>query len=119
MDISDVLGYGPARPQHLDLDRLSSVLLGLDGATESRRTQSGADQVPFELSKHIDPQCATYAAVQRAMRLCSVQTREDALAQWSQIAALAAVWLDGLMTGMRFIEDGGRREPIRPYVPQP
>lgn len=106
MDLNDVFGAMPDRPDHPDMWKLSGILLGMDAGLEP-----GVPAVEKEAlwqkriaEAGINPEVVSYAATQRAFRSVGVQTRNDLLdpAKAIQVMRLASSWLDGFVAGARF-----------------
>lgn len=108
MDLNDVFGVMPNRPDHPDMWKLSEILLGMDAGMEP--------SVPAEEKEAlwqkrvtevgINPEVVSYAATQRAFGSAGVRTRNDLLdpAKAIQVMRLASAWLDGFIAGARFKE---------------
>lgn len=87
-------GNFPGRPDHPDFWLISESVIERDAQSES-------GQNPQEIAgRWIDPESASYAAVQRAALMA--QAVPHGLSGTAAKKAIAATaWLDGLLTGMR------------------
>lgn len=89
----------PDRPQSQDYWRIVEVLNRLDGeASEGGR---GSEDVTAE---YADPEAIMYTAIQRALRM------EQATGGAIPANIVAALWIDGFVTGAAFQQAGGHRD---------
>lgn len=110
MDVNDVYGRMPHRPDTADFWRLSEVVneadIRMDEAVGLPAKQEVFEQV---LGGMVDRQSVSYIALQRAMRALGVVTSEDLAANMEQVNRLTALFIDGFMVGHNFRERGGHR----------
>lgn len=105
MDLRDIFGDNPNRPDNPDFWKLSEVLLKLDSGLDPSDPDDEAKQRQWEARMKevgIDTEAVSYAAVQRAQRVLGVRTRQDLAAKAPQVMMLASVWLDAFAAGVFF-----------------
>lgn len=89
----------PHRPDHLDFDILSALIIALDGEAND----VGPDfEISDVVARYIDPASLSYLALQRAMRVVGATTQADVVAQKDDIMRLASVYFEGFLMGCRF-----------------
>lgn len=97
--MDDAFGARPDRPSHPDFWRLSSVVLDIDGQLQEATTQTARNAALARIvAQYVDQDSLAYVALQRALRALMSTTATDA----SDIAKLAAVYLDGFITGCAY-----------------
>lgn len=109
--MDEVFGKRPKRPDHPDFWRISEILLANDGAMEAA---TGQDEKDVEWRRRVesvvDIESATYAGIQRALRLGAAIDPRGYLPLKAR-AAIAALWVDAFVTGAMYVERGGHQEP--------
>lgn len=84
-----------ARPEHADFERLRAIVNYLDDETLKR--QRPAEELVGEV---VDPDSATYMALQRALRMNQIAG--------VPVEPVATIWLEGLVAGAMLARDQGR-----------
>lgn len=90
----------PDRPQHPDFWRLSSAVTQHDG-----KTDEGGEDVQSVIAELIDPESLIYMAQQRTGIYLQRMNLPPSMAP-----LLMGAVVDGVMTGIRFQMDGGKRD---------
>lgn len=103
MDLRDVFGHHPNRPNHPDMWKLSEVLLMLDSGMESNVPNDEKEALFQRRVKEagIDHNVLTHVAVQRAMRLGSALGPVG-------VQQAASAWIDGFVAASYFAK---KKEP--------
>lgn len=86
----------PDRPQHPDYWRLVDAVNYFDG-----ESNEGGKELDEVLVGFVDPDSATYMAIQRALRVNRVTGVPT--------QPLASMWLDAFVAGVKFQQDGGHQ----------
>lgn len=111
MDIKDVFGSMPQRPNTKDFWRLSEIVLEMDGAMQAAQTDDDKEAVwQRYMGEHCDHNSLYYVALQRSMHILGVQTAADAMAQFGLLAKLTTVYSEGFVVGCTFKDRGGHQD---------
>lgn len=105
----DLFGPSPARPEHPDFWKLSSVVLDLDGAMAERGKESIDDVIARKAAEVGDSYAICYMAVQRAMRVHNVTTMGELLQKGDAVVQTSVVYMEALIVGARFAAEKQER----------
>ena len=121
--MEDVFGHMAARPDHPDFWKLSEIILRHDAATDQSLPTDVKDR-QFEAlmdETNCDRESVTYVALQRAIRVVGVTTREGILSNFDIIMKMMSLYLDAFLTGCAYTRDQfgttkgqGKSEPNKP-----
>ena len=89
----------PSRPDSLDFDILSALIIALDG--EADDAGPGFD-ISAVVERYIDSESLAYLALQRAMRSVGARTQAEVVAQMDDVVRLASMYHEGFLMGCRF-----------------
>lgn len=106
MNLDDIMGDFPARPDHPDFWRLSSIILGFDASMDEASTEEERSKV-FEtwLAKVIDGDSLAYMAFQRAMRGLEINTGGEVIANVRGLVLLSSAYMEAFLVGAAFVTD--------------
>jgi len=109
VDISDIFGKGApgGRPEHPDFWKLSDILLKFDSDLDPSNPDEAAKEAQWQARMKevgIDLDSLSYAATQRAYRICGIRTVVDLLdpEKVMEVARVASVWMEGVAAGVTF-----------------
>lgn len=103
MNIDDILGNFPQRPDHQHFWRLSNIILKLDDRMDSAITKDEKDAVWTDnVGRWVDESSVTYMAVQRAYRVAGANSPAAIRANFTEIAKTSVSWLEGFQVGAEF-----------------
>lgn len=89
----------PHRPDHLDFDILSALVIALD----SEADDTGPDfEITTVVEKYVDPESLAYMALQRSMRAVGATTKTQVAANMGDIVRLASVYHEAFVMGAKF-----------------
>jgi hypothetical protein len=101
----DVFGRRESRPDHPDFWRISEIILANDGRMDAASPAAKEQVWKDTTSGVVDVQSVSYTATQRAIRLLGPPTPQNI----RQHSAVAALWIDGFITGAHFEQRGGKQ----------
>lgn len=106
MDIHDLFGRRPNRPDHPDFWRISDILLELD-ADINLETPSSEIEARFKKRLEevgIDEESLHYSAMQRAFRAMGVETVGDILtgSNLPLVTAMMGCWVEAFQVGVLY-----------------
>jgi hypothetical protein len=108
MDLRDIFGDRPERPDHPDFWKISEILLEMDAEINtSRMTQ---DECEVEFVKRlqrigVDQASLSYAAAQRTLR--AIHSLPATFPQQARIVLatlMGGIWVDGFTAGAAYAE---------------
>lgn len=105
MNLSDIFGEMPHRPDNPDFWRLSSIILRLDGLIDSQPDEDAKEEAyEGNLARWIDHQDAlVYMAFQRAARAANAPTVADVRKQMGTITRMMALYAEAFQVGAEFV----------------
>lgn len=108
---AEFTGGNNDRPESPDLDKLSDIVLRMDGVI----TPGGDEENDKAWRKiinecQVDADAVSWVALQRSMRACGVDNRFDMLIKTSQVMGLSSAWLDGFVAGSLYNAKYGNKE---------
>lgn len=106
MNISDVFGNFPQRPDHKDFWRLSSIILKLDGRMKEATTEDEKQAVwDDNVDRWVDSDSLNYMAMQRAMRPLGITTAGDLQKNAELVILMNVLYQEGFQIGAEFATD--------------
>lgn len=113
MNLNDIFGNFPNRPDHSDFWRISSILLKLDARMEEAKSTGDQDKVwEDNVARWIDSDSLNYSAMQRAFRPLGVQTRGDLIKVQDKVIMLNVMWQEGFQIGAEFATEPSKGEAL-------
>jgi hypothetical protein len=101
--LSPVFSDVSARPEHPDFWRLSEIVLALDAKMDAATTEAQRYQVWLDVvGESVDFDSVSYMAIQRAMRVLGITTREQLRLRADEAQRIAAVYCEGFVVGSTF-----------------
>lgn len=114
MDLTDILGNFPERPNHPDFWRLSSIVLKLDGRMDAAKTEDQKEKVwTSNVARFIDEDSLNYLAMQRAMRVLHVSTRQELIENYDDLIRLTVIYMEGFQVGAEFSSEPIKGEALK------
>lgn len=109
MNLDDVFGSNPNRPNHPDMWRLSEILLRMDSGMDPARHTEDELEAQFQATIKkigIDSSVVSYAAIQRALRVIGMPALLADPTKARDAVQLSSAWLDGFVAGALWSTDG-------------
>jgi hypothetical protein len=91
----------PNRPDHLDFDLLSALIIDLDAEAEEAGENFDLEAI---VSRYIDPKSLAYLALQRSFRALGISTSIEVKKHQDQLMKLASVYHEAFVMGCRFTQ---------------
>jgi hypothetical protein len=118
MNLDDVFGAMPQRPDGRDFWRLSQLILGMDGELEAAANDEEKDKAfRLRVGAWVDMDAITYMGMQRAFRALGVTTVGDLVRDQRKrdmAMKIAALYIEAFTLGCEYLDDS----PRGPYDPQ-
>lgn len=109
MDLNDIFGDMPNRPDHPDMWKLSQILLAQDadivpGGDQDANEEAYAQRI---LAAGIDGKVLAYMATQRAYRMVGVATNTDLLdpEKFLKVQMVASAWIDAFVAASAYAKE--------------
>lgn len=97
----------PNRPDTLDFDMLSALVMALDAEAD----EAGKDfDLNSMVSPYVDPGSLAYLAFQRAIRVLKIKTGADVIAKMDDLIRMSTIYHDGFILGCRFWQAKGNKK---------
>lgn len=103
MNLNDVFGDMPERPNHPDFWRLSSIVLKYDTRIQAAATDDAKEKVWHDnVVRWVDEGSLIYMASQRAMRALGLETRGDLANNVDLMVRCTTLYSEGFQFGAEF-----------------
>lgn len=102
MDLNDIFGQMPARPDHPDFWKLSEIVLRMDGQMQEADEAAKERLFHEEVTAHIDEDSLGYMAIQRAFRVLGITTAGEARARTDELTPQIQMFIDAFLMGCNF-----------------
>jgi hypothetical protein len=90
----------PGRPESLDFDVLSAVIVAMDAEADSAPLDG---EIMVEIvRRYIDPDALTYAAMQRAVRALKITKGDEVQARINEVMTCTTIYYDAFITGCMY-----------------